>query len=128
MVLATDSYASAALLEYHCARAGGGVRPGNLARAPGRHRHRLALPAPARTCSSCGASRRLAQDYQPYFRRIEVKRIPLGGGSYHAILGRGFNYAAYRAGVLADIRDRYYRIPPWLPVGRCYFFERYFPR
>jgi hypothetical protein len=68
----------------------------------------------------------LAQDYQPYFRSIEVKAIALGGGTYHALLGTGFNYAAYRTGVLADIRARYYRIPPRLPVGRCYFFERYF--
>ena len=70
----------------------------------------------------------LTQDYAPYFRELEIKRIPLGSGDYHAILGRGFNYQAYRAGVLADIRDRYYRIPQWLPAGRCYFFERYFPR
>ncbi len=57
-----------------------------------------------------------------------MKRISLGGGSYHALLGTGFDYEAYRAGVLTDIRDRYYRIPPRLPVGHCYFFERYFPR
>jgi hypothetical protein len=23
------------------------------------------------------------------------------------------------------VRERWYRIPQWLPVGRCYFFERY---
>ena len=57
-----------------------------------------------------------------------MRKIPLGGGTYHAVLGRGFDYEAYRAGVLADIRDRFYRIPARLPVERCYFFERYFPR
>ena len=70
----------------------------------------------------------LPQDYQPYFRDIEIKKIPLGGGVYHAVLGRGFDYAAYRARVLTDIRGRYYRIPAPLPLARCYFFERYFPR
>jgi len=68
------------------------------------------------------------QEYQQYFRAVETKQIPLGGGVYHAILGRGFDYEAYRRGVLADVRERYYRIPAWLPAGRCYFFERYFPR
>ena len=36
-----------------------------------------------------------------------------------------FDYAAYRAGVLEAVRERWYRIPAWLPVGGCYFFERY---
>ena len=58
---------------------------------------------------------------------VETKRVPLGGGVYHAVIGTGFDYAAYRARVLGEVRDRYYRIPRWLPVGRCYFFERYFP-
>jgi hypothetical protein len=45
----------------------------------------------------------------------------------HAVRGRGFDYEAYRTHVLAAVRERYYRIPAFLPVGRCYFFERYFP-
>ena len=68
-----------------------------------------------------------AGEVEPYFRRLETRRYPLGGASYHALVGTGFNYAAYRDGVLAQIRERYYQIPPRLPVGRCYFFERYFP-
>jgi len=47
------------------------------------------------------------------------------GAPFHAVLGRGFDYAAYREGVLKPVRERWYRIPPRLPVGRCYFFERY---
>ena len=54
-------------------------------------------------------------------------RYTLGGGVYHALIGTGFSYAAYRDGVLSQVRERYYRIPARLPVGRCYFFERYFP-
>jgi hypothetical protein len=41
------------------------------------------------------------------------------------VLGRGFDYAAYRERVLTAVRERWYRIPSWLPVGGCYFFERY---
>jgi 4-amino-4-deoxy-L-arabinose transferase-like glycosyltransferase len=67
------------------------------------------------------------EDYRPYFREVEARWYEIAGARFHAVLGRGFDYAAYRTRVLAEVRDRYYRIPGWLPAGRCYFFERYFP-
>jgi hypothetical protein len=126
-VLAADSYASAALLAYHARR------PVPLFGRGTSHARQDDIDTDWRAYADKDLLilRReppLPQDYRPYFRAIDVKKIPLGGGTYHAVLGRGFNYEAYRAGVLADVRDRYYRIPPRLPVGRCYFFERYFPR
>lgn len=63
--------------------------------------------------------------YRPYFREVEARRIEVRGAAFHAVLGRGFDYAAYREGVLKPVRERWYRIPRALPVGRCYFFERY---
>lgn len=65
------------------------------------------------------------EDYRPYFREVEWQRVLARGAGFYAVLGRGFDYAAYREGVLKQVRERWYRIPPWLPVGRCYFFERY---
>ena len=126
-LLAADSYASAALLAYHARR------PVPVFGRGTSHARQNDIDTDWRAYADRDLLilRReppLPQDYQPYFRVIEVKKIPLGGGAYHAVIGRGFNYEAYRAGVLADVRDRYYRIPPRLPVGRCYFFERYFPR
>jgi 4-amino-4-deoxy-L-arabinose transferase-like glycosyltransferase len=125
-VVATDSYASAALLEYHLrqpvavfGRGTSHARQDDIdtdwRALDGRDVVilRRELPAPG--------------EYAPYFRSLETRQIALGGGSYHALIGKGLDYGAYRAGVLAQVRDRYYRIPPRLPVGRCYFFERYFP-
>ena len=66
-------------------------------------------------------------EYAPYFREVELRRIALRGAVFHVVLGRGFDYAAYRDGVLARARDKYYAIPAWLPRGACYFCERYFP-
>ncbi len=66
-------------------------------------------------------------DYRPYFRELELRTIEVRGAIFHAVLGRGFDYAAYRDAVLRRVRERYYRIPAWLPAGRCYFLERYFP-
>jgi hypothetical protein len=125
-LLATDSYASAALLEYHARRAVAVFGRGTS------HARQADIDTDWRGYDGKDLVilRReppLMQEYQPYFRAVEVKRIPLGSGVYHAVLGSGFDYGAYRAGVLADIRDHYYRIPARLPVGGCFFFERYFP-
>ena len=126
-VLAADSYASAALLSWH---AGGAVPVFGRGTSHARQDdlatdwRRLA----GRDIVVLRRERPLPQDYAPYFERIEIREIPLAGGIYHAVLGQSFDYAAYRKGVLADIRDRYYRIPSALPVGQCYFFERYFRR
>jgi 4-amino-4-deoxy-L-arabinose transferase-like glycosyltransferase len=122
--LAADSYASAALLEYRLQRPVAVFGRGTA------HARQDDIDTDWRAMDGKDLLilRReppLERDYAPYFRSIEVKRLPLGGSSYHAILGNGFRYEAYRAGVLADIRERYYRIPAALPVGRCYFLERY---
>jgi hypothetical protein len=63
--------------------------------------------------------------YRPYFREVEARAVEARGTTHYAVLGRGFDYAAYRERVLTDVRERWYRIPSWLPVGGCYFFERY---
>ncbi len=63
--------------------------------------------------------------FRPYFREVETREVSARGVTHYAVLGRGFDYAAYREGVLAVVNARWYRIPSWLPVGGCYFFERY---
>ncbi|MBI2754335.1 MAG: glycosyltransferase family 39 protein [Betaproteobacteria bacterium] len=126
-ILAADSYASAALFAYHARRPvpvfGTGTshaRQDDIATDwrsyAGKDLLILRREAPA------------AEEYGPFFREIEVRALPLGGGMVYAVLGRDFQYERYRAIVLNAVRDRYYRIPKWLPVGGCYFFERYFPR
>ena len=67
------------------------------------------------------------RDYRPYFKSVEFRTVEVSGTTVHLVLGRGFDYAAYREGVLKMVRDRWYRIPAALPVGGCYFCERYFP-
>ena len=126
-VLAADSYAAAALFAYHTRRRVPVFGTGTS------HARQDDIATDWRVYAGKDllVLRREApqpEDYRPFFREIEVRVLPLGGGTYHAILGRGFQYEAYRSRVLAEVRDRYYRIPSWLPVGRCYFFERYFPQ
>jgi dolichyl-phosphate-mannose-protein mannosyltransferase len=66
------------------------------------------------------------QQYRPYFRGVEYRQFTLSGATFHVVLGRGFDFAAYREGVLKPVRDRFYAIPRYLPQGHCYFCERYF--
>lgn len=66
-------------------------------------------------------------DFQPYFGAVEVKDIAVRGVTFHAVLGRGFDFAAYRTAVLEPIRKRYYAIPAWLPQSGCVFCQRYSP-
>lgn len=68
-----------------------------------------------------------AADYLPYFARVELREFELYGARFHLVLGEGFDYPRYREAVLRPLRDRYYRIPTYLPLGHCYFCERYFP-
>lgn len=65
-------------------------------------------------------------DVKPYFRSIEVRRIEFHGAALHLVIGRGFDFEAYRGGILEQVRARFYAIPRWLPMQRCYFCERYF--
>jgi 4-amino-4-deoxy-L-arabinose transferase-like glycosyltransferase len=65
-------------------------------------------------------------DYRPYFRTVEYRQFTIAGATFHLVLGRGFDLAAYREGVLKPVRDRLYAIPSYLPQGHCYFCERYF--
>lgn len=65
-------------------------------------------------------------DYRPYFSSVEYGSMKIAGATFHLVFGRGFQYEAYRDGVLAEMRDRYYRIPAFLPQGGCSFCERYF--
>ena len=66
-------------------------------------------------------------DYTPYFSKVEFRQFKLHGATFHLVLGQSFDYASYREQVLRPLRDRYYRMPSYLPLGGCYFCERYFP-
>jgi len=68
-----------------------------------------------------------AGDYAAYFRQVDLRNFELYGARYWLVLGQGFNYSAYHERVLTRIRQRFYRIPEWLPQRGCGFCERYFP-
>jgi len=124
-VLAADSYASAALFAYYARK------PVPVLGMGTSHARQDDITTDWRTYAGKDfvILRREAPapgEYRSYFREVEVRKVPLGGGTYHAVIGKDFRYETYRSEVLAAIKDRFYRIPRGLPVRRCYFFERYF--
>ena len=65
--------------------------------------------------------------YAAFFERVDFRQFELYGARYYLVLGQGFRYAVYHDKVLSRVRDRFYRIPAWLPQRGCDFCERYFP-
>lgn len=64
-------------------------------------------------------------EFRPYFDSVAVLRFEQSGVPFYVVEGTGFNYAAYREGVLGTIFKRYYNIPKALPMTGCPFCERY---
>jgi hypothetical protein len=67
--------------------------------------------------------------YGEFFDSVRVSSFTSRGAAYYIVLGSGFKYPVYREQILTGIRDKYYSIPPYLPVPRssCFFYDKYFP-
>ncbi len=65
-------------------------------------------------------------EYAPFFNGVDVKEFEVSGARFWIVLGQGFNYSAYHDRVLTRVRERFYRIPSWLPQYGCDFCARYF--
>ncbi len=63
--------------------------------------------------------------FKPYFESVRLFTFMQSGVPFYAAEGTGFNYQAYRQGVLGSIFQRFYKIPRVLPMTGCPFCERY---
>ena len=63
--------------------------------------------------------------FKPYFSQVSYLTVMQDGVPFYVVEGVGFNFQAYRQGVLGDIFKRFYNIPQWLPMTGCPFCERY---
>ena len=63
--------------------------------------------------------------FKPYFDNVSQLTVMQNGVPFYVVEGVGFNYPAYRLGVLGDVFNRLYNIPKWLPMTGCPFCERY---
>ena len=63
--------------------------------------------------------------FTPYFESVRPLAFNQNGVTFYAVEGVGFNFEAYRQGVLGTIFKRFYNIPKALPMTGCPFCERY---
>lgn len=63
--------------------------------------------------------------FTPYFESVRALAFNQNGAAFYAVEGVGFNFEAYRQGVLGTIFKRFYNIPKALPMTGCPFCERY---
>jgi len=61
------------------------------------------------------------------FEKIRVEKIDINGANFFMIYGERFIYNKYRDIYLSKILRMYYTVPLFLPQGRNFFAERYFP-
>lgn len=66
--------------------------------------------------------------YVSFFQSVETRQFTLRGATFYLVLGYGFDYESYRELVLKPAKEKYYRIPSFLPHAPCYFCEKYFPQ
>jgi len=65
--------------------------------------------------------------YRAYFARLSIETLTVKGARYWLARGTGFRFEQYHRRHLAKILKDCYDIPGYLPVGDCFFYERYFP-
>jgi len=65
--------------------------------------------------------------YKRYFERAELHTLTVRGARHFLLVGDGFDYSRYRDDILDQVREKYYRMPWFLPAGSCYFYDRYYP-
>jgi len=63
--------------------------------------------------------------HQAWFDEVRTGQFEVAGVRYYTLDGRGFRYAAYRDGVLAEVARQFHDYPPWLPLLGSPFCERY---
>lgn len=124
-LLANDGYSNAATMAYHLRRPVIVFGPGaSHARQDDQWTDWRALDG--RNVAIYRKTEFGLDEFEPYFARVEYQAFDVEGVRFTLIRGYGFRYAAYRDGVLRQVRERWYRRPSWLPDRGCYIDERYF--
>ncbi|HUX89848.1 MAG TPA: glycosyltransferase family 39 protein [Gallionellaceae bacterium] len=125
-LLATDGYSPSATISYHYGKEFFVFGEGGL---HARQDDMLTdfRPFQGRNILILSKSAPNMQEYTPYFKRVETRIFTLRDTNFHLVLGYGFNFEQYKEGILRPIRNKYYRIPAYLPHASCYFCEKYFP-
>lgn len=56
----------------------------------------------------------------------KIEKIEIEKADFYTATCRGFDYDKYKKLYLDVQKEKFYNIPDWLPVGECYFNDRYY--
>ena len=56
----------------------------------------------------------------------EIGSFEVDGATFYSAKCIGFDYGEYKKRYLDFQNENFYNIPSWLPVGECYFKDRYY--
>lgn len=59
---------------------------------------------------------------------FSLESFKSNGATFYTATCKGFNYEFYKKNYLDVQNEKFYNIPSWLPVGACYFKERYYTK
>jgi len=57
---------------------------------------------------------------------FSIKKINIKKANFYTAECEGFNYDVYKTNYLDLQKEKFYDIPDWLPIGKCYFNDRYY--
>lgn len=69
----------------------------------------------------------IKDDYSVYFDQIRYDTVTIEGNAFNLAVGQGFKYDVYKKRFLQKVLKKFYAIPDYLPVGECFFYDKYFP-
>jgi len=61
--------------------------------------------------------------YARYFTGFTKVVLPIEGTRFYLGIGTGFKSEIYNKEVIEVVKDKYYKIPAWLPRGKCYMYD-----
>jgi len=59
-------------------------------------------------------------------KSYEIKQVDIKKAKFYMATCREFNYDNYKSLYLDKQNEKFYNIPDWLPIGKCYFKDRYY--
>jgi len=66
------------------------------------------------------------QQLKDVCKSYDVKQIDVKKAKFYMATCREFNYENYKALYIDKQNEKFYNIPDWLPIGKCYFKDRYY--
>lgn len=60
------------------------------------------------------------------FQEIDIIPLKIENQLFYIVKGKNLKYKKYKKNYLDIQKDKFYNIPSWLPIGNCYFNDRYY--